>query len=112
MERQILGYKCTKCGTVHYPNRARCRKCHGLAFDTVPLELSGKLVTFTRLYTLPPDYEVATLLLGIVDLGHGVRLTGQLDLEQPKIGMKVSGRVDKVRQLERRKLFGVVFSAA
>ncbi len=109
MERNILGYKCGKCGTVHYPNRTLCRKCGNNEFDPINLPKDGTLLTFTRLYNLAGDFEVADILLGIVELSNGNRLTGQLKIESPKIGMKVKGKVEPVRKSDYRQYFGMVF---
>jgi uncharacterized OB-fold protein len=111
MERKILGYKCKSCGIVHYPYRMLCKKCGHEQFEAVPLPTSGKLVTFTHLYTLPGDFEVVNLTLGIVDLGDGVRVTGQLEIPSPEIGMKVRGTVKKVRADGYNTHYGMIFSA-
>lgn len=116
MERDILGYKCPKCGYVHYPYRSRCRQCGhtpwkgvDIVWDVVPLPKTGKLLTFTKLYALPSDYEAVNLVLGIVELDNGNRLTGQLRMENPKIGMRVRGKVEVVRTEEYKKFWGMAF---
>ena len=112
MENNIYAYKCKRCGHVHYPYRTICKKCGQNAhneFDIVPLAKKGKLITFTHLYTLPADYEIVKLTLGIVELDDGMRITGQLKMEEPKIGMKVKGEVEVVRKDEYNKYLGMVF---
>ena len=52
------------------------------------------------------------LTLGIVELTGGQRITGQLRIADPKIGMKVKGEVEPVRKDEYHKYFGMVFYAA
>jgi uncharacterized OB-fold protein len=115
MELNIFAYKCRKCGTLHYPYKTICKKCgendHN-EFDIVPLPKSGKLVTYTILYNPPSDYAVVTLALGIVELENGIRITGQLDMKEPKIGMKVTGKVEVVRKDEYNKHLGMVFYQA
>jgi hypothetical protein len=118
MDRSILGYKCVKCGYVHYPYRSRCRQCGhtewrgaDIVWDVVPLPKTGRLLTYTQLYTLPSDYEVESLTLGIVELDGGQRLTGQLRIPDPQIGMRVRGRVEVVRREEYKKHRGMVFYA-
>ncbi len=110
MDKQILGYACKKCSTLHYPNRSRCRKCGHHEFDTQPLPTQGKLLTFTRLHTLPADFDVLTLSLGIVELENGQRITAQLDIDEPKIGMKVKGHIGVVRQEGYQKFHGMIFT--
>ncbi len=115
MNREIYAYKCRKCGQLHYPYRMVCRGCgkneHN-EFDLVPLPKSGTLLTFTRLYNLPADFEVPELGLGIVELENGLRITGQLAIDEPHIGMPVRGEVRVVRTEAYDKRYGMVFFAA
>lgn len=115
MELNIYGYKCRRCGHVHYPYKTICKNCgendHN-EFDIVALPKEGTLLTYTTLYTPPSDYEVVTLELGIVELEGGNRITGQLEIKDPKIGMKVRGRVAVVRNEGYRKHLGMVFTRA
>ena len=112
MELNIYAYKCQKCGELHYPYKTRCKKCgendHN-EFDIVPMAKKGKLLTFTTLYTLPSDYEVITLGLGIVELEDGLRITGQFRIKNPKIGMKVVGKIEVVRKDLYKKHLGMIF---
>jgi uncharacterized OB-fold protein len=115
MEKNIYAYKCKKCGQLHYPYRTICKKCgqneHN-EFDIVPMAKTGKLVTFTHLFTLPADYETVKLSLGVVELDDGMKITGQLKMENHKIGMKVKGKVETVRSDEYDKRLGMVFYEA
>jgi hypothetical protein len=115
MAREIYAYKCRLCGTMHYPFRMVCKGCKQndfFEFDTVPLPKTGKLVTFTTVYNLPAQYEVATLGLGIVELENGMRMLGQIEIESPKIGMAVEGSVRVVRHETYDDYYGMVFTAA
>ncbi|HEY3452660.1 MAG TPA: OB-fold domain-containing protein [Myxococcales bacterium] len=116
MIRDILGHKCRKCGTLHYPIRTRCKKCGhtewekgNIVYDFVPLPKAGKLLTFTHAYALPPQFELTHLTLGIVELDGGQRITGQLKIADPKIGMRVKGEVEVVRKDDYKKDYGIVF---
>jgi uncharacterized OB-fold protein len=73
----------------------KCRKCGQLALP-VPDGLQG----------------VPTLGLGIVELENGIRITGQLDIDQPRIGMEVTGEVGVVRRSAYDDYYGMVFTAA
>ncbi len=109
MALEIYAYKCKKCGQLHYPYRMVCKKCGKndvFEFDTVPLPKQGKLLTFTTVYNLPPDFNVAKLGLGIVELENGMRITGQLRIPHPKLGMAVTGKVEIVREAEYSKNYG------
>ena len=115
MVRDIYAYECRKCGHLHYPFRMVCKECRQndfFEFDTVPLPKSGKLLTFTRVHNLPAQYEVATLGLGIVELENGMRMLGQLEVDEPVIGMPVQGTVEVVRKEPYDDYYGMVFRAA
>ena len=112
MELNIFAYKCRHCNELHYPYKTICKKCgendHN-EFDIVALPKKGKLLTWTTLYTLPSDYEVVTLGLGIVELENGMKITGQIRIKNPKFGMKVTGKVEVVRKDEYKKHLGMIF---
>jgi uncharacterized protein len=115
MAMEIYAYRCRKCGELHYPYRMVCRKCRQNEhneFDTVPLPRNGKLLTFTVVHNLPPDFNVAKLSLGMVELENGMRITAQLKIPEPEIGMPVTGRIEVVRQADYSKNFGMVFYPA
>ncbi len=112
MTLEIYAYKCRKCGQLHYPFRMVCKQCHANephAFDPVPLPKKGKLLTYTFLYNLAADYMVEKLGLGIVELENGLRITGQVNIANPKTGMAVVGRVEVVRQSDSGRNYGMVF---
>jgi uncharacterized OB-fold protein len=112
MKREIYAYRCRRCGHLHYPYRMVCRNCgeneHN-EFDPVPLPKSGTLVTFSEVYALPAEYEVPKLALGIVALPNGLRITGQLRVEKPRVGMKLRGEVEVVRSEAYDDYYGMVF---
>lgn len=115
VEYNIYAYKCKRCGHVQYPYRTICRQCHENdhnEFEIVPLPKNGKLLTFTILYNPPSDYEVPTLMLGIVELEDGNRIIGQLNIEKPKTGMAVKGKVEVVRKESYSENLGMVFYKA
>ena len=112
MAISILGYACKKCKTIHYPNRAICKKCRNDSFEPVSLPLTGKLLTFTHLHNPAGDFEVSVLNLGIIELENGNRITAQLNIDNPKIGMKVTGKIEPVRELDYKVYQGAVFYKA
>ena len=115
MAREIYAYRCQRCGTLHYPFRMVCKNCKEndfFEFDPVPLPKTGTLLTYTTVYTLPAQYDVATLGLGIVELENGIRMLGQLEIDEPEIGMAVSGEVDVVRKEPYDDYYGMIFTAA
>ena len=58
----------------------------------------------------PADFDTVKLTLGIVELDDGNKITGQLNLKNPKIGMKVKGEIQVVRQELYEKRLGMVFT--
>ena len=115
MEMNIYAYKCKRCGQVQYPYRTICKGCHDNdhnEFDIVPLAKKGTLVTFTQLYNPPADFELVFLSLGIVALEDGNKITGQISIKNPKVGMSVVGKVEAVRQDGYTTQYGMVFYEA
>ncbi|MBN1824867.1 MAG: OB-fold domain-containing protein [Candidatus Eisenbacteria bacterium] len=115
MGRELYAYKCRKCGEMHYPFRMVCKGCGDndfFEFDTVALPKKGKILTYTFVHTLPADFEVAKLGLAIVELENGIRVTGQIEITDPRIGMAVVGRVEEVRREAYDSRFGLVFRKA
>jgi uncharacterized OB-fold protein len=58
------------------------------------------------------QYPYRTLCRNCHKNEHADRSTGQLDIENPKIGMAVKGEVKVVRSDEYDKYLGMVFSKA
>jgi uncharacterized protein len=115
MQREVYAYRCRRCGTLHYPFRMVCKGCRQndfFEFDPVPLPRAGKLLTFTRVHNLPGQYDVPSLTLGIVELENGLRMLGQLDVDEPALGMEVRGDVQVVRSETYDDYYGMVFRAA
>jgi uncharacterized OB-fold protein len=99
---EILGYKCQTCGMLHYPAPMICSKCStrrdpvtGRKWETFPLEGPVTLLTWTRVWNLPEGYNVKYLLFGIVEFENGLRASGRLGVDEPKIGMKLNTRVEE-----------------
>ena len=115
MEREVFAYKCQKCGTLHYPFRMVCKNCRAndyFEFDAEPLPRTGKLVTYTFIHNLPAEFEVARLGLGIVELENGIKVTGQIDVDDPELGMDVVASVEVVKRDAYENRYGFVFRAA
>lgn len=51
------------------------------------------LLTWTRAWNLPEGYTNKFLLFGIVQFENGLRASGQLEVEEPKTGMKLTATV-------------------
>jgi hypothetical protein len=53
------------------------------------------LLTWTRVWNLPEGYNVKNLLFGIAEFENGLRASGRLRVDDPKIGMKLNARVEE-----------------
>lgn len=115
MGREVNAYTCRRCGTLHYPFRMVCKECGEndfFEFDIEALPKHGTVVTFTHVHNLPAEFEVARLGLAVVQLDNGLRMLGQLDVDEPTIGMEVVGSVEVVRRDAYEARYGMVFRAA
>lgn len=86
--------------------------CGGIGFEGVPVEGEGAILTWTRTYALPLDFSDLYITLGIVEMDMGVRVLGRLDIEEPKIGERVTARLGTVRSSGGKDLTGLIFTAA
>ncbi|MBI5836868.1 MAG: OB-fold domain-containing protein [Candidatus Eisenbacteria bacterium] len=112
MAAGVLAAKCRNCGKLSYPTHFTCPACRGTGFDGVPIEGEGTLLTFTRVYALPLDYEDLYITLGIVELDMGVRALGRLHIAEPELGARVRAGLGKVRDIGGRDVTGLVFTEA
>jgi len=94
--------KCTRCGNIIYPTRARCTKCGSDSIGPYQLPEKGKLLTFTVVRNPPRGFEkMAPFVLGIIELEDGARLTTQITDVMPgevTIGMPVEAVFRKVSE--------------
>jgi len=97
---RIMAYKCLTCGAEYYPAPMVCGKCSarrdpvtGKGWEAFGLEGSCQLLTWTRVWNLPEGYTKKYLLFGIVQFENGLRASGQLEVEDPKTGMKLNATV-------------------
>jgi len=105
----IKGYQCKECGRIFYPQRQLCLGCGGREFKEVSLAEEGVLLTFTKLHALPMDFEMRTLMLGIVEFPHGGRALGQLSTDEVRMGMKMRPRWEVVRERDGEQIYGLKF---
>jgi len=111
MNEGVYGMKCTSCGTVSYPKHAVCPNCRNETFEDVAIGGEGKVLTYTDVYALAIEYETRYLRLAIVELDDGVRVTGQLLADEPKLGMRVKTTFGIVRQRGEEAIQGLQFVA-
>ena len=120
-EREVFARKCPECGTLHYPVLMLCRNCgarrdpSGVLFPKwEKVGLSGqkcKLLTWTRLFALPKGFSDRYLLFGIVELENGLKASGRLLVDDPRIGMELTAKVGLVREKIDKDVYGFMFAA-
>ncbi len=97
---QLIGGRCTECGSVTFPNPASCARCGSVAIDAHLLARRGTLWTFTTQGFLPPqpyaggetNETFVPYGMGVVQLGDEVRVEARLttaDLDVLHIGMEM-----------------------
>ena len=109
MQEQMIGFKCKRCGKLHYPGHARCLKCRSTDFEEVELGNECTLLVYTKLYALPEGIETSPLLLGIVEFPNGIRALGQLKGDNIKVGLKLRPGWGKLRTLGEKDIYGFRF---
>ena len=112
MSDVVCGAKCTSCGTVSYPTRAVCPSCRNETFEPVEVGGEGKVLTYTDVFALAIDYETRYLRLAIVELDNGIRVTGHLLDENPKLGKRVRSTIGVVREPGDKTIMGLQFVPA
>jgi len=112
MSQAVYGVKCTTCGAVSYPKHLVCPKCRGESFEPAEISGEGTVLSTTDVYALAVDYEVRYLRLAIVELDGGLRVTGHLLDEAPKLGKRVRTTVGVVRETGGKAIYGLQFVPA
>jgi uncharacterized OB-fold protein len=101
--------RCRSCGYLVYPATFVCVRCRGRTFAHEPLSGTGELVSWTSVSAVPRGFEGREpLLLGIVDLQMGLRVMGQLAVEDPHMGMCVKLSLCVVRTLFEKPVQGLI----
>lgn len=115
---QVFAMKCPKCGALYHPAPMICPKCLNRRdpsnyffpdWEKVPMEGECTLLTWTRVYALPEGYEMPFLLFGVVAYPNGLRASGQLQVDEPKIGMKLTTDVGEVKRIGSKVINGLIF---
>ncbi|MCJ7690760.1 MAG: zinc ribbon domain-containing protein [Clostridiaceae bacterium] len=109
MEEKMYAYKCTACGELHHPKHYVCKKCENRRFEEVPLGGEATLVTYTKVYNLPEGYMKPYMSFGIAKFTNGLVVSGQLEVENPEIGMKLTSTVGVVKEGIGKDHYGFIF---
>lgn len=85
--------RCTRCGTLRHPPRPMCSECRSLEWDHIAASGKGHVASYTVLYHPQfPGYEYP-LIIVLVDLDEGTRITAELKgcvPEDVRFGMAVT----------------------
>ena len=90
---KVMGTRCKKCGTLHFPPRADCAECFSSDVEWFEVTGAGKLVSFSKLMYGPVGFE-EDLPYSIAVLDYGDykifgRISKDIPDEQLKIGMEM-----------------------
>lgn len=81
---QLIGARCSGCGTHYFPNVLSCRNPHCPAKEVEQVQLSrrGRLYSYTlQAYRPPPLFRMepwSPYVIGVVKLPEGLRIMGML----------------------------------
>ena len=93
---RLTGIRCARCGEIAIPPKEFCPACQERAWEPVPLDGHGTIVSFTVI-RIPPRgrAEEAPYAVAVVKLDEGVSLLGRIldiPLDTLKVGMSVRFR--------------------
>jgi uncharacterized OB-fold protein len=78
----LTGNKCGVCGTVYFPPRPVCTRCHRESIGRMEesrLKGTGEVLTWTLVHEPRPDFEIQVpYILAIVRLDEGPAILAQL----------------------------------
>jgi uncharacterized OB-fold protein len=106
----LTAFKCKQCGAVMFPKHERCLNCKGREFEKIEPSGRAKLLTYTILNELPWGIDERGRVIGIVEFENGVRATGLVNAEQPKLGMKLQASLEPVRVISGIKTYGLTLT--
>ena len=126
IDKNVYAYKCPECGRLHYPAVMRCKKCGYRRYpeqeiekywekegykpwEKIPLKDYCNLLTYTRLWALPIGFDQRYMNFGLVEFENGIRASGQLLVDKPKIGMELKAALGKIREFKGKAYYGLQF---
>jgi len=126
IDKNVYAYQCPGCGQLHYPAVMRCKKCGYRRYPEeevekywkregykpwkkVPLGGPCKLLSYTRLWALPVGFDQRNLSFGLVEFENGLRASGQLLVDKPKIGMRLDAEVGEIKEFTGKTYYGLQF---
>jgi len=93
---RLTAIRCGRCGELAIPPKEFCPACQERAWEPVPLDGHGTIVSFTVIRVPPRGHaEEAPYAVAVVKLDEGVSLLGRIldiPLDTLKVGMPVRFR--------------------
>ncbi|MGD2066039.1 MAG: Zn-ribbon domain-containing OB-fold protein, partial [Candidatus Bathyarchaeota archaeon] len=78
-KKRLMAAKCIECGTMMLPPKPMCTKCLSTSLKWIEADGNGKLLSYTIIYVAPEQFQdMVPYIVGIVDLGNGLRLPGMI----------------------------------
>ncbi|MFO7769157.1 MAG: Zn-ribbon domain-containing OB-fold protein [bacterium] len=94
--------RCEGCGKVSFPPRQVCPSCGGRKQETIRLEPSGTILSYTAVHVAAEEFDTGTpFVVAVVETPEGARLTAQVadcDPSEVAIGKKVRLELRRVRE--------------
>jgi uncharacterized protein len=109
----LRGFKCKKCGHIHYPAHSRCLSCKGREFEEVAPEGKATLLTWTDIFNLPWGFDDRFLSIGIVQFDNGIKAMGRIHVDtegQLKVGQVLDYEWGKIRVQAGEPVYGLVLT--
>jgi len=105
----LIGTKCSVCGTIYFPPRAICPNCRRKSagkMEDYKLKGTGTVESFTIIRVPPPEFEgKSPYAIALIKMDEGCHLTGQIvdcNLEDIHIGMKVEACFRRIQEDGKR----------
>ena len=109
---KIVGYKCKKCGRVHFPKHEQCLDCQSRDFEAIAPEGNATLLAYTQIFTLPWGFDERFLIIGVAQFENGIKAMGQIkaqDLDAIGTGTALHPSWEPVRYVHGEPVFGLKF---
>jgi len=101
----LIGTRCGNCGTVDFPPRSICPKCHRKSVGKMQRQkLCGKgvVISYTVVHDAPSQFDLLKpYVLAVIEMEEKVRLTSQLIDVEPanvKVGLPVEATFRRLGQ--------------
>jgi uncharacterized protein len=89
----LVAQRCTSCGATFFDRRNACASCGKLKFETVPLQNTGMLRSYTIVHRAAPNVS-APYVSAVIELdGGGVIKANLVDVDPDPKAIHLGGRV-------------------